>query len=214
SAAELSEQTEDDRGFLTSLLEKNLSGAGRQVVIRGFKGALSSRATFEQLIIADDEGTWLTLNNGAIQWNRSALLVGRIEIAELSASEILLPRLPGTGENGKPKAEAKEFALPELPVSVNIDTIRADRVELGEPVIGLPAAISMAGSMSLAGGEGNADLNIKRLDGPRGEFVLSAGYINETKNLSLNLSLDEAKDGLLVNLVDLYDKPSVTAQIS
>lgn len=214
SAAELSEQAEDDRGFLTSLLEKNLSGAGRQVVIRGFKGALSSRATFEQLIIADDEGTWLTLNNGAIQWNRSALLVGRIEIAELSASEILLPRLPGTGEDGKPKAEAKEFALPELPVSVNIDTIRADRVELGEPVIGLPAAISMAGSMSLAGGEGNADLNIKRLDGPRGEFVLSAGYINETKNLSLNLSLDEAKDGLLVNLVDLYDKPSVTAQIS
>src|SRR5690606_21541295 len=170
SAAELSEQAEDDRGFLTSLLEKNLSGAGRQVVIRGFKGALSSRATFEQLIIADDEGTWLTLNNGAIQWNRSALLVGRIEIAELSASEILLPRLPGTGEDGKPKAEAKEFALPELPVSVNIDTIRADRVELGEPVIGLPAAISMAGSMSLSGGAGNADLNIKRLDGQWGEF--------------------------------------------
>src|SRR5690606_29534253 len=55
---------------------------------------------------------------------------------------------------------------------------------------------------------------INLLAGPRGEFVLSAGYINETKNLSLNLSLDEAKDGLLVNLVDLYDKPSVTAQIS
>lgn len=214
TAAELSDMVKDDRGFITSLLEENLSGAGRQVVLRGFDGALSSRATFEQLIIADAEGVWLTLNDGAIQWNRSALLAGRIEIAELSAGEILLPRLPGAGEEEKPEAEAKEFALPDLPVSVNIDKIQADRVELGEPVIGIPATISMAGSMSLAGGEGKADLNIKRLDGPRGEFVLSAGYQNETKNLSVNLSLDEAEDGLLVNLVDLYDKPSVTAQIS
>ncbi|WP_245999244.1 hypothetical protein [Paracoccus methylarcula] len=214
SAAEISEQAEDDRGFLTRLLENNLSGAGRQVIIKGFEGALSSRATFEQITIADADGTWLTLNKGAIQWNRSALLRGSVEIAELSASEILLPRLPGAGGEKKPQAEAKEFALPELPVSVNIDKIQADRVELGEPVIGLPAAISVAGSMSLAGGEGKADLTIDRLDGPRGAFVLSAGYVNETKVLSLNLSLDEAADGLLVNLIDLYDKPSVSAQIS
>lgn len=214
SAAEISEQTEDDRGFLTRLLEENLSGAGRQVIIKGFEGALSSRATFRQITIADADGIWLTLNNGAIQWNRSALLRGRIEIAELSASEIQLPRLPGGGGEKKPQAEAKEFALPELPVSVGIDKIQADRVELGEPVIGIPAAISVAGSMSLAGGEGKADLTINRLDGPRGAFVLSAGYANETKILSLNLSLDEAADGLLVNLIDLYDKPSVSAQIS
>lgn len=214
SVAETSEQVDDDRGFLTELLENNLSGGGREVIISGFKGALSSRATFEKLTIADEDGIWLTLTDGAIQWNRSALLRGRIEIAELSANEILLPRLPGTGGEDKPEAEAKEFALPELPVSVNIDKIEAGRVELGEPVIGMPAAISLSGSMSLAGGEGKADLNINRLDGPRGEFVLSAGYINETKVLSLNLSLDEAADGLLVNLIDLYDKPSVAAQIS
>ena len=31
----------------------------------------------------DADGVWLTLNDGAIQWNRSALLRGRIEIADL-----------------------------------------------------------------------------------------------------------------------------------
>ncbi len=45
SVAELSAQVDDDRGFLTGLLERNLSGEGRQVVIEGFQGALSSRAT-------------------------------------------------------------------------------------------------------------------------------------------------------------------------
>ncbi|WEF24491.1 translocation/assembly module TamB domain-containing protein [Paracoccus sp. S3-43] len=215
TAAEISQQESDDRGFLTRLLERNLSSAGREVVIDGFEGALSSRATFRRITIADGEGAWLTLNDGAIQWNRSALLRGRIEIAEMSAREILLPRLPATGQT--PTAEAREFggfALPELPVALNITQIRADRVELGEPVIGLAAAISMAGGMSLEGGEGQAKLAIQRLDGPRGSFNLDTGYSNATQVLRVNLTLDEAADGLLVNLIDLYDKPSVVAEIS
>lgn len=213
SAAELSEEVDDDRGFLTRLLEKNLSGAGRQVTIEGFQGALSSRATFRQLTIADEDGVWLTLDDGAIQWNRSALLRGRIDIAEMSAARIDLPRLPGGGPQ-QPKAEATEFALPELPVGIQIEKIAAQRVDIGEPAFGLAASISLDGNMSLAGGEGQAQLTIDRLDGPRGEFELDAGYANETKVLKVNLTLDEAADGLLVNLVDLYDKPSVNAQIS
>ncbi|MGZ3215023.1 translocation/assembly module TamB domain-containing protein [Paracoccus sp. T5] len=213
SAAELSEQIEDDRGFLTGLLERNLSGAGRTVVIDGFEGALSSRATFSEIRIADEEGVWLTLRDGAIQWNRSALLRRRIEIAELSAAEILLPRLP-QGEQSQVQAEAPVFALPELPVSLEIERIQADRVVLGEPVIGVEAALRVSGGMSLEGGEGQAQLTIDRLDGPRGQFVLDAGYSNETQILRLNLGLDEAADGILVNLVNIYDRPAMTAQIS
>lgn len=215
TAAEISQQESDDRGFLTRLLERNLSGAGRAVVIDGFDGALSSRATFRQITIADADGVWLTLNDGAIQWNRSALLRGRIDIAELSAREILLPRLPA-GEAQARTAEAREFefALPELPVAVNIAQIRADRVELGESVIGLAAAISLTGGMSLEGGEGQAKLAIQRLDGPRGSFNLDAGFSNTSQILRVDLALDEAADGLLVNLIDLYDKPSVVAEIS
>lgn len=206
------QDSDDDKGFITRLLEDNLSGAGRQVIIDGFEGALSSRATFDQITIADADGVWLTLKDGAIQWNRSALLRRRIEIAELSAAEILLPRTPVSEE--KATAEAQPFALPELPVSIRIEQILAERVELGEPIIGLAASLKVSGTMQLEGGEGSASLTIDRLDGPRGQFVLDAGYANESKVLNLKLALDEDADGLLVNLVDLYDKPSVKADIS
>ena len=53
---------DDDRGYLQAFLEDNLSGAGRQVTITGFEGALSSRATIERLEIADDAGVWITLD--------------------------------------------------------------------------------------------------------------------------------------------------------
>ena len=213
SVADLSAAVEDDRGFLTGLLERNLSGEGRSVRIEGFQGALSSRATFDRLVIEDEDGAWLTLLDGAIQWNRSALLRRRVEIAELSAQVIQLPRLPGGGKDA-PQAEARPFALPSLPVALNIEKILAERVELGEPVIGQAAALKVQGGLSLEGGEGNASLTIDRLDGPRGQFVLDAGYNNETRIVRVNLGLDEAADGLLVNIVNLHDKPAVVAQIS
>ena len=210
--AELSQQEPDDRGFLTRMLERNLSAEDRTVTVEGFEGALSSRATFTRLTIADADGVWLTISDGAIQWNRAALLRGRIDIAEMSAARIELPRLPAPAER-EARAETGEFSLPELPVGINIARIHAERVDLGQPVIGIEAAISVSGSMSLAGGEGAAQLTIDRLDGPRGQFVLDAGYSNETRILRLNLDLDEEADGLLANLVGLYGKPAVNARI-
>ena len=57
---------DDDRTFLEGLIEDNLSAAGREVRVIGFAGALSSRATLQQMTIADDQGVWLTLNNAVL----------------------------------------------------------------------------------------------------------------------------------------------------
>ena len=90
---------DDDGGFLERLLEDNLSGAGRDVQIRGFAGALSSQATIEQLTIADGQGVWLTLEDVVLDWSRLALLRGRVEVNSLTAGSIMLPRLPVASED-------------------------------------------------------------------------------------------------------------------
>ena len=215
SAAEISEQVEDDKGFITRFLQEKLSGAGRQVDIQGFQGALSSRATFTRMTIADDDGIWITLENGAMQWSRSALLQRRIQIDELAAERIILPRLPGgAGSEDAPQAEAREFSLPQLPVGVNIDRISVGRVELGQPIIGQEAVLAIDGSMNLAGGEGTTKLAINRVDGPRGEFALDASFSNETRVLQLDLNLDEDQNGLFANIVKMNGRPAVKAQIA
>ena len=87
---------EQDRGYIQGFLEDALSDAGRAVTITGFAGALSSRATMEQMTIADDDGVWLTLRGVTLDWNRSALLAGRVEVTALTAKELLIPRAPQT----------------------------------------------------------------------------------------------------------------------
>ncbi|MEM7717884.1 MAG: translocation/assembly module TamB domain-containing protein [Pseudomonadota bacterium] len=200
--------------LLEGLIEDSLSGTGRSVTVTGFSGALSGQATLDSLVIADADGPWLTLTDATLDWNRAALFRGRLDVTELSAREILFPRLPTSEEAEAPSPEASGgFQLPDLPVSVNIGRIAAERVELGEALFGVASVISMDGALSLSDGSGAADLDITRLDQP-GAIRLDAGYENATQNLRLDLSMVEAEGGIVSTLVGLPGAPSVDFAIS
>ncbi len=207
------ESDEDQGGILERLIEDNLSGEGRNVSITGFQGALSGRAQLDTMTFADADGVWLTLSDVVLDWNRSALFRGRLEVTELSAGEILVPRLPAPAENAAPTPEASGFSLPELPVAIVIDKIEAARVVLGEPLIGAEIEASVAGAFRLEDGEGSADLSIERLDG-EGALTLDAAYVNATNILSLDLSLQEGPDGILARMIDLPGRPALDFSIS
>lgn len=206
------EQTAEDRGFVTRFIEDNLSAAGRTVTLTGFKGALASRATFDKLAIADADGEWLVIHNGAMQWSRSALLARRVDIAELSAERIELPRLP-KGENAAESPEARDFSLPTLPVGIKVDDFTIEKLVLGESVLGQAAEFAASGAMVLSGGEGEARFAVTRQDGKKGIFNLNGGFSNSTRILKTDLMIDEADDGILVNLLGLHDRPSLKATI-
>ena len=178
-----------DRGTLTAFLEDNLSAAGRQVIIRDFKGALSSRATASQMTIADDQGVWLTMNDIVLDWNRAALLTGEVSVNELTVKEVIVARRPGSAA-ATPTPEAGGFALPELPVSVDVGQIAAERVVLESPVLGQPFEGNVAASLQLGSGEGQAQLTIQRSDaGPAADISLNAGFSNTDGRLTLDLSM-------------------------
>lgn len=199
---------EDDRGYLTAFLEDNLSDAGRKVTITGFDGALSSRATIERLQIADDAGVWITLDGVVLDWSRSSLLSGEVVVNELTAETITLDRLPDTG-SGAPSPEATAFALPDLPVSIEIGEIAAERIVLGAPVLGERVEATLSASLSLAGGEGRARLDLHRIDGgAEGQVVLDAAYANASGRLDLDLDAHEGAGGIAARLLGLPGEPA------
>lgn len=211
--AQETEAERTDRNTIVSFIEDNLSGTGRQVILRGFQGALSSRATATQLTIADDDGIWLTLNDIVLDWTRSSLLSGRISISELTAAEIILDRVPAS-DKAVPSPEASGFSLPELPVAIEITKISAPRVVLGESVLGQPVEGSVDASLSLSGGDGAAELSINRTDsGPDGRIDLIASYTKEDRQLSLSLDAVEGAGGIAAGVLSLPGQPSVALRI-
>ncbi|MGR3484170.1 MAG: translocation/assembly module TamB domain-containing protein [Paracoccaceae bacterium] len=206
---------EEDEGILTRFIQDQLSGAGRTVDVQGFAGALSSEASVERLVIEDAEGPWLIADGLLLDWNRSAVLRGRIEVEELSAQRIQILRapLPGEAAIDVPDARATPFSLPELPVSIDLGRLAIDRVELGESFVGEPVTLSVDGSARLAGGEGAADLTAQRLDATEGLFALDASYSNATRQLSVALTLEEGPGGLAVGALGIPGAPSVALSI-
>ena len=204
------EAAEDDRGWLTAMLEDNLSGAGRKVTITGFAGALSSRATIQKLTIADDDGVWLTIDNAVLDWSRTALLSGEVIVNELTATSIVLERLPKSeAEATTPEAGTFEFALPELPVSIDIGKVQADQISLGESVLGQALTGTLSAELHLADGAGTATVSLERTDaGPEAKISLDGSYTNETAKLVLDLDAREGAGGLVATALDLPGKPA------
>ncbi len=208
-------EEEDGGGFLERQIESRLSSEGFEVNVRGFEGALSSRATIAQITIADEEGVWLTVNDAVLDWTRTALLRGRLQVEELSAAEIILPRLPEGGEQPAdvPTPEAQPFSLPELPVSINIEQLAIERAELGQPVIGEAAVLSLSGGAQLADGSGEVNLEATRIDGEQGQFNIAGSFDNDSRDLSVDVGIDEGPDGIVANLIDLPGRPSLELSV-
>ncbi len=201
---------DDDKGYLTNLLEENLSGAGRSVVIDGFAGALSSQASLTRMTIADSQGVWLTLKDVTLDWSRSSLLVGKVQVSELTAGEIILDRQPIAEASTVPAPEASGFSLPELPVSVIIDKLSAAKIVLGAPILGTPLEARLEASVALSGGEGSANLVLERTDeGPAERIALTASYANESGQLAIDLDVQEGAGGLATQKLGIPGAPAV-----
>ncbi|WP_370273649.1 translocation/assembly module TamB domain-containing protein [Pseudooceanicola nitratireducens] len=203
-------QDEDGEGFLTRLLQDSLSGAGRTVDIQGFQGALSSTATLDRMTIADEDGIWLELSGAVLRWNRSALLRGRLEVEELSAETLTVNRLPKGDDTAK--AEASGFAIPDLPVAVNVGEVSIATLELGEPVLGEAARFTFAGNAALDDERLATALSLRRLD-RAGEITAQVDLQPDANQLVLEITAEEPENGIAARLLDLPGRPSVSLRV-
>ncbi|WP_241461340.1 translocation/assembly module TamB domain-containing protein [Sulfitobacter noctilucicola] len=204
---------EDDKGFLTRTIQNALSGTGRTVSIDGFAGALSSAASFDKMTIADAEGIWLILEDVVLDWNRSALLRGRLEVESLTAQRLSLPRLP-VSEESLPDAEATPFSLPELPVSVRVETFSIAQIDLGAPILGVEAQLEINASATLNDDIADVELVARRTDGTRGAFVIEANYERSDTILDLLVQVSEGQAGIASRLLNIPGQPSIELEIA
>ncbi|MEX0337636.1 MAG: translocation/assembly module TamB domain-containing protein [Arenibacterium sp.] len=206
---------EEDGGFISNLLQDALSGENRAVQVIGLEGALSSRATIREIRISDDDGVWLTITEAELDWRRAALLRGRLSVNTLSAGqiEIVRPPLPTEPDPELPSPVATPFQVPELPVAVNIGTLSVPKLVLGEAVLGIAAELKIDGNLALEDGSLDTNLAITRLDRTGDRINLIAGFANETRQIKLDIDIEEAAGGLLADTLKIPERPAVRLSV-
>lgn len=207
----------DDNGFLINMLTNAISAPGREISISGVSGALSSQARIGSIRISDDRGPWLEVEGIEIDWSRAQLLLGRVNVERLAAERVALLRRPEPPDEPAlpvPEAEATPFELPELPVSVRLNALDVAEISFAEDVFGQAAELSLQGRLTLASGALDTALEIDRLDDPGGTLDLEASFSNETRQVAVDLRLQEPSGGLVANLLQIEGDPPIDLRVN
>ena len=213
----LSLDNDEQKDWLTSFVEDRLSTPERQIRLSNIEGALGSDVSIREITIADEEGVWLRIDNASLNWNQAALFTGRLEVRSLKADSIDYIRnaVPAEAPAADlPAPEAGGFAVPQFPVAIVLEELSVPSVRFGESVFGLGAEMSLAGAMTLDGGNLDANLDIVRLDGPGGQLDLDVAYANADSTIDLDLSLVEPENGVIANLLNIENRPAMTLKLA
>ncbi|WP_456299907.1 hypothetical protein, partial [Falsiroseomonas oryzae] len=150
-----------------SWVERQLASLVPGLRIEGLRDPLSSTPGFARLTLSDANGVWLEIEDGSVAWTRLALLRRRLEIDSLSAARIAVLRLPVSDTPPDPGAAPGSLIpqLPSLPVDIRLDRARIGRLDVAEPVLGQPLALSLLGRLRLDAGGLDLGLDATLIEG-------------------------------------------------
>ncbi len=166
---------------------------GGEVRLAGLAGRFPDRLSAARLELADQDGTYFSIDNLTFDWSPTQLLHGVLDIQLLAAAGADFARMPmssGSSSSG-------------LPVGVALEQMRIDRLQIGAAVAGQSVLLSAAGSGALdSATEGRGKLTVRRIDGA-GQYDLDGSI--DAQRLQATIKLVEPSHGLLSGLAGLPD---------
>jgi len=177
---------------------------GEQVLIVGLAGNFPDELRAVHLELRDDRGTWLTADDVHVIWSPRQLLH---DVIHLDLVEALRVQIARERHAGSPAREGAYAGLPR----VAADRIALARVELGAPLAGAAAIVSIQGNIGLDWPrEGAIDLRVLRTDAP-GTYTVKARI--DPAQIEADIDAEEPVHGLLAGLADLGDIGAVSGQL-
>jgi translocation and assembly module TamB len=208
--------TGSGRAWLQATIEAAAEGPGQSLDIGSIEGSPFGALVLRDVVLADAQGPWLTIDRARLAWSPSDLLRGTLRVEAVEAGTVDVARAPVAAEEEPEPPEQTSIGLPDLPVSVVLERLAVDRLHLGAPLLGgEDAALGVTGSARLGSGAGNlaAELEARRIDGREGTVTLDLAVLPETNGLDLSLLASEPQGGLVARLAGLPGAPPVDVRL-
>ncbi len=173
--------------------------AGGSVSIDGLGGGFPASLRIGRIGLRDADGEYAVIHGAALDWSPFALLHRDLRVTRLAAARIDVLRLPvAAPATETPSSSTSSFSLP---VRVDLDALRIDRLVLAAPVAGATAELAVAGSAHVADlTDGSATLALRRLDAP-GTYRVT-GRIDPAR-VQAALAVEEPEGGFIAAVAKL-----------
>jgi len=187
-------QTGAGKSWIASTLTESLSTPGSVITVGSIDGLVPFDMRIAKITLGDAGGPWLTVDKAALAWSPSALLRGRLRIDALTAESIDILRRPAPSQ----ASSSSGFALPRLPVAVDLRKLEVGRLAIAPALAGGDnAAASISAHGLLTGDRADLGVRLARTDGQPGAGVLDVQYEPAANALTLKLDVEEPTGILL-----------------
>jgi translocation and assembly module TamB len=200
-------RTESGLAQLPRLIETLASSPQSTLIIGRLDGAFPEHLRLENVSLADNQGTLVSLDYAELRWRPWKLLSRHLDVTSFEIGTIALSRLPAQ-EPAAPTQEAGPAGLPSLPVDVRLDSFRLRELRLGEAILGQPARLTATASLSATRqGEFGAAADVHTLDGVPTRLSLTANYDSAAEHLKVDVEAREPGGGVVAGLLGLPGAP-------
>ncbi len=137
-------------------------------------------------------------------------------VTRLTAERVAVARAPkGDAAPAETAPSADTLTIPEVPVSIRVDTLRAERIELGAPLLGEAVTLRLSGRVAAPGaGAATTALSLERLDGAAAAVEATAAFAPDTRTLDLDLAVDGTAAGFFATAAGLAPDARVDARLT
>lgn len=207
------------RTWIAAQIEAATAGSDTAVTIGAIGPGLPARLDLRQVRIADDAGTWLSVEALRLDWNPWALLRRTVRVDSLTGHGIALERLP-EGEERAPEPGAPfdpRRLLPDLPVAISVGEVAVQEIAIAQPVAGVAARLDIHARAALTpDADATLVLDIRRTDGVEGRLQAQAEILRDPggDRIDLDLDLREPPGGLIAALAGWPETEPVELRVT
>ncbi len=185
-------------------------GDGLTIEIDRYRGVWPVSFGADTITIRDGGELLAEISNADLSWKPFALLSGRVHVTSLEASDITVHSF-GAGDDAPSEPSP---LIPQLPVSVQVDSLSLPQITLMPGVAGgAPVTLAVEGRGGLSGSGATLALTVARTDGGRFDLDTSLTYAPDTQTLAFDVSLEDgsaAAPGLIAALTGNTDLTRVS----
>ncbi|QOF96325.1 translocation/assembly module TamB domain-containing protein [Novacetimonas hansenii] len=193
-------------------IERRLPGlTGGSVRMTGLSGRFPDSLRIAHLELNDYRGTWLAIDDLALDWSPTRLLLRRAVVDDISIARLSIPRL--SEEDPAHPSPPSRDSSDNVHMGVDIRHAHIARIDVGAPLARLPATFSLDGHARLADiapvlngisvatlPAADINLQVQRLDQPG---TVSVRTQLGRGTLALDVHAHEEKNGFLGTLSGL-----------
>lgn len=205
------------RTWLETTVEAAASGPGQGLDIEGLTVSPVG-ATAARIAVSDAQGVWLVLERVRLDLAPAALLSRRVRITGVEAARIAVDRAPVAAPAQPEPATPPQPGplLPGLPVSLSLDRLAVDSIELGPALAGqaVRLRLSAAGRLEAGGREAALTATIDRIDGQPGRLAADIAFVSAGEMLRVDIRGDEPAGGVIVTTAGIPGAPPFHLEIT